>query len=203
MPSKVWQCKRLAVLHRSFRLPAPYRHCRQPDFCPSRWFIGEFIRHSKFFIVIILILAVYRHIGSYKSIGSSPRSTSWGSHVRPLMVRSRRQRWMGNLTTWCWIHIWSGNNCKNTINNILKYFQGHLRNFQSHKWPYPDITCPSAGHGGLQLVSRQKRGYYFFCTKLLLQMWQPGKIFHPKIYPRDLPFIFLGCHNGTGWPTTI
>ena len=43
MPSKIWQCKCLAVLHRSFRLPASYRHCRQPDFRPSRWFIGEFI----------------------------------------------------------------------------------------------------------------------------------------------------------------
>ena len=142
---------------------------------------------------ITLILAVYRYTGSYKSIGSSSRSTSWGSHVRPLMVRSRRQRWMGNLTTWCWIHIWSGNNCKNTINNVLNYILGYFRNFQSHKWPYPDITCPSAGHGGLQLVSRQKRGYYFFCTKLLLQMWQPGKIFHPKVYPQNLPPRFTLC----------
>ena len=119
MPSKVWQCKRLAVLHRSFRLPASYRHCRQPDFCPSRWFIGKIIRH--FSIVITFILAVYRYTGPYKSTRSSSRSTSWGSHVRPLMVRSRRQRWMGNLTTWCWIHIWSGNQ-QNSINIILKIY---------------------------------------------------------------------------------
>ena len=58
--------------------------------------------------VITFILAVHRHTGPHKSIRPSSRSTSWGSHVRPLMVRSRRQRWMGNLTTWCWIHIWSG-----------------------------------------------------------------------------------------------
>ncbi len=64
--------------------------------------------------------------------GSTRRTNVW-----PLMVWSWWPMWVGNISSWCWIYIWTGYSCS----------------VQPYQWAHTDFKSPPACYGRVQLVS--------------------------------------------------
>jgi len=74
------------------------------------------------------------------------------------MVRSWRPRWLGHLASRRWLH----------------FRARHLRDVQPFKRTDARLQSPSVGHGGIQLVSRQKCGNNILGSQLLLPLRKPS-----------------------------
>lgn len=63
--------------------------------------------------------------------------SAWRTNVWSLMVWSRWPLWVGNISTWCWLYVWTGYSCS----------------VQPYQWADIDFKSPPACHGWVQLVS--------------------------------------------------
>ena len=92
MPEEVWQCQCLEIFYRPVWLPSSHRPGGRPDLL-SAW----------------RVVSQHRHSGSHPGPGPTTGGPSWRPHVRPALVRPWRQRRLGDLAPWCWIHLRPGN----------------------------------------------------------------------------------------------
>ena len=99
-----------------------------------------------------LILVEQSHLSFSAQVGST-----WRSNVRSLVVWSRWSLWVGNISSWCWIYIWTG----------------YSWSFQPYQWTLFNFTGSPACHGRVQLVSGDwtwTRHVFFPCFFLIKKM---------------------------------
>jgi len=101
-------------------------------------------------------IAQHRYFGSYSSLRSTAGGAARRPHVRFAMVGSGRSRRLGNIATWCRLHV----------------RPRYIGNVQSYERSIVGIQGSSTGDGGLQLESRPPSGHHFLGAKLLLSLWQ-------------------------------
>lgn len=117
--------------------------------CSSTYLQLLFYKHFPFWVIqcsTVLLIAVVS-----VNVTSGP---PWGADVWSLVVWSRWPVWLGNISTWCGLYIWSGYSCS----------------VQSYKWALSYIQSAPTCHGRIQLVSGELIGWLqmFYPTCFLL-----------------------------------